>query len=397
MPRSGPGPSVVAVPELVALDAVGDPGFVDALQRVWDDGDAVLPVDPRLPAPARAALLDNLGATTEQRPDGTRIPYAGGRATVPGDALVVATSGTTGEPKGVVLTHDAVSAGAAATNGRLAIDPERDRWLACLPLAHLGGLGVVTRALASGTPLTMATRPDDDAIARGLADGCTRTSLVATVLRRVDTSGFTTVLLGGAAPPRDLPANVVPTYGLTESGGGVVYGHEPLDGVEVEVVDGRIRLRGPMLGRAYRLAGPDGVDEVPLTDRDGWLNTGDAGRLVAGVLVVDGRVGDMITTGGEKVWPIAVERVLSGVPGVAEVAVTGVADPEWGQSVVAVVVPADPRTPPSLDTLRAAVRAELAAPAAPRHLVLVDSLPRTALGKVVRHLLPTPGGPRQSG
>lgn len=380
------------MPELVALDAVGTRGFVDAVLRVWDAGDAVLPIDPRLSPTARQRLLAQLGAAVEQAADGTRRQLDPSRPCETGDALVVATSGTTADPKGVVLTHDALAASAAATNSRLGIDAS-DRWLACLPLSHMGGLGVVVRALAAGTGLTMALRPDEASIAEGLADGCTRTALVATVLTRVDTSGFTTVLLGGGPAPTMVPDNAVVTYGLTESGGGVVYDGRPLDGVEVSVVDGTIRLRCPMLARAYRASQSPAPDSASasastLTDDEGWFDTCDVGHLEAdGRLVVQGRSGDMIVTGGEKVWPSAVESVLADHPAVAEVAVIGRPDAEWGQIVVAVVVPTDQASPPGLDVLRAAVAEGLAPWAAPRHLELVNALPRTALGKVARHLL----------
>lgn len=380
------------MPELVALDAVGTRGFVDAVLRVWDAGDAVLPIDPRLSPTARQRLLAQLGAAVEQAADGTRRQLDPSRPCETGDALVVATSGTTADPKGVVLTHDALAASAAATNSRLGIDAS-DRWLACLPLSHMGGLGVVVRALAAGTGLTMALRPDEASIAEGLADGCTRIALVATVLTRVDTSGFTTVLLGGGPAPTMVPDNAVVTYGLTESGGGVVYDGRPLDGVEVSVVDGTIRLRCPMLARAYRASQSPAPDSASasastLTDDEGWFDTCDVGHLEAdGRLVVQGRSGDMIVTGGEKVWPSAVESVLADHPAVAEVAVIGRPDAEWGQIVVAVVVPTDQASPPGLDVLRAAVAEGLAPWAAPRHLELVNALPRTALGKVARHLL----------
>jgi o-succinylbenzoate---CoA ligase len=353
------------VRRLIVVDARGTPGFVDDLRRAWDAGDAVLPLDPRLPGPARDRLL------AAARP---------GEPVEDGDALVVATSGTTGEPKAAVLTHDAVAASARATSARLAVDPARDRWLACLPLAHVGGLAVVTRALVTGTPLTLHDGVDATAVeAAAATGGCTLVSLVPTVLARLDASGFRTVVLGGSAMPPDLPANAVTTYGMTETGSGIVYDGVPLDGVEVRVVDGEIRLRGPMLARAYR----DGTDP---RDRDGWLPTGDAGAwdAEAGLLRVFGRTDDVVVTGGENVWPAAVERVLARHPAVAEVAVVGRPDPEWGQVVVALVVAADPADPPSLLDLRDAVRAELPAYAAPRQLDLVPDLPRTASGKVAR-------------
>ena len=187
-------------------------------------------------------------------------------------------------------------------------------------------------------------------------------SLVPTTLRRIDPALFRTVVLGGSAMPADLPPNAVTTYGMTETGSGVVYDGVPLDGVEVAVVDGEVRLRCPMLLRAYR----DGTDP---RDADGWFPTGDAGGWDEGTgrLRVHGRIGDVIVTGGEKVWPAAVERVLTAHPGVAEVAVVGVADPAWGARVVAVVVPRDPARPPALAAVRDAVKAELPAYAgAPR-------------------------------
>ena len=164
---------------------------------------------------------------------------------------MVATSGSTGEPKGVVLTHDAVAASARATSARLGVDPAADRWLACLPLAHVGGLSVVTRALVTGTGLTFttaSTRPRSSARAR--SGGATLVALVATALRRIDPSVFRTVVLGGADLRQTCsPHNVVTTYGMTETGSGVVYDGVPLDDVEVRIVDGEVHLRGPMLLR----------------------------------------------------------------------------------------------------------------------------------------------------
>ena len=354
---------------LVVLDAVGS-AFVDGLRRAWDDGDAVFPLDPRLPAAARTAVL------AAASPD---LPVE------PGDALVVATSGSTGAPKAVVLTHEAVTASAIATSHRLGVDPDADRWLACLPLAHVGGLSVVTRALRTGTPLTVHDSFDAGAVDAAGRTGCTLTSLVPTALRRIDPSAFRAILVGGQAAPGDRPGNVVATYGMTETGSGVVYDGMPLDGVEVRIEpDGEIHLRAPMALRAYR----DGTDpKLP----DGWLPTGDLGEVRDGRLWVHGRRGDLVITGGENVWPAAVERVLARHPGVAEVTVVGRPDEDWGQRVVAVVVPTDPAAPPALDDLRDWVKRELPAHAAPKEVEVVRALPRTAGGKVRRGDL-TPGG-----
>ncbi|MDP8955283.1 MAG: fatty acid--CoA ligase family protein, partial [Actinomycetota bacterium] len=282
------------------------------------------------------------------------------------------------EPRGAVLTHDAVHAAAQATSAALAVDPGRDRWLACLPLAHVGGLSVVTRALATATPLRLLARADPVAVEAEARAGATLVSLVATALARTDTSRFRRVLVGGSAAPSERPANVVATYGMTETGGGVVYDGRPLPGVEVRALDGELQVRGPMLLRAFR----DGSDPK---DDDGWLATGDAGSVAAnGMVRVVGRIAEVIVTGSEKVWPAPVEAVLSRHPSVAEVAVTSRADREWGQRVVAVVVPVDPAAPPTLEELRDWAKEHLPAYAAPRALVLVEHLPRTALGKLRR-------------
>ena len=255
----------------------------------------------------------------------------------------------------------------------------------------------------TGTPVIVLPGFEAEAVEElGRSGRATHVSLVTTALRRLDPSVFACVLLGGSKAPAMLPANVVSTYGMTETGSGVIYDGRPLDGVEVSfrpverahsrgeaasgvaVVEGEILLRAPMLFRCYRqgddgrVVGPDGAK--------GWFATGDAGRLDAdGKLVVSGRLEDVITTGAEKVWPDLVERTLMAHPGVAEVAVWKRSDPEWGERVVAWVVPTDDA--PSLEELRQIVADGIAPWAAPKELVLVDDLPRTAAGKVRRREL----------
>jgi O-succinylbenzoic acid--CoA ligase len=372
---------------LVAL--VQPPGrrFVEELQRAWDHGDAVLPVDTRLPAAMVSRLLDEIGVHAVVDANGHRVErtVGGGRGDArpveDGDALVVATSGTTGAPKGVVLTHEAVRASALATSARLGIDPDRHRWLCCLPVAHVGGLSVITRALHTGTPLEVHAGFDAAAVTDAAARGATHTSLVTAALRRIDPFVFERILLGGAAPPADVPGNCTLTYGMTETGSGIWYDDAPLDGVEVDVRDGEIFVRGPMLLRAYRRAGADVDPKAP----DGWLATGDGGeRRAGGGLVVHGRRSSVIVSGGEKVWPEAVERVLAEHPAVADVLVRGEPHREWGHEVVAHVVPVDPTAPPTLEELRDFGRDRLPPYALPRTLRLVDALARTALGKLRR-------------
>ncbi len=363
--------------ELIALDLPGGPGFVDALRRIWDDGDAAAPIDQRLPAPARARLLNRLAPAAVVDASG-RSELTGGRPILPGDALVMTTSGTTGDPKGVVLTHDGVAASAEASASYIGTETG-DHWLACLPLAHVGGLSVITRALHHSAELTVLPSFDVDAVTRAAASGANLVSLVPAVLDRIDAGPFRRVLLGGSAIPADRPPNAVATYGMTETGSGVVYDGHRLAGVELRIVAGQVEVRGPMLLRGYR----DGTDPK---DPDGWFPTGDAGALDAeGVLSVFGRVGDVIVTGGENVWPVAVERVLETHSGVAAVAVVGRPDPTWGHRVTAVIVAAG--APPSLDELRDHVRTELPAYAAPHEVEFVTELPRTGLGKVRRSAL----------
>ena len=371
------------MPELVALDLPGGAQFVEALQRTWDASDAVLPIDQRLPPAASAAMVRAMGASQVIDRSGTSR-LTEGVPTAPGDALVMATSGSTGEPKGVVLTHEAVAASARATSRRLGV-AAGDHWLACLPLAHVGGLSVVTRALLTGTALTVLPRFDAAEVTVAAQAGATLTSLVATALGRIDPSLFRCIVLGGSRPPADLPPNAVTTYGMTETGSGVVYDGVPLDDVEIEIAtDGEILIRCPMMLRAYRNG------STPI-DRDGWLHTGDLGRWLAdGRLHVDGRSGDLIITGGENVWPEVVEAAILDHPQVADAGVAGVDDAEWGQSVTAWVVSADPAQPPSLDAIRAHVRRTLPPFMAPRALHIVDVLPRTNLGKLRRTMLHPP-------
>jgi O-succinylbenzoic acid--CoA ligase len=392
------------VRDLVALVMPGGAQFVATLQRVWDDGDAVLPLDPASPLPHLDRLIDDLGATKVVEADGTVRSLSGGRPVEDGDALVIATSGSTGTPKGAVHTHQGIEQAGFTTAVATGVAGDT-RWLACLPLSHVGGFSVITRALTTGAGLEVHPTASAEAIDDAARRGATHVSLVPTVLARIHADRWRTILLGGSAIPSPRPANTVATYGMTETMGGVVYDGRCLPGVEVRIIDpesspdrprvappgvlGPIELRSPTLLRTYR----DGTDPVR---PDGWYVTGDLGRLEPDtqLLSVHGRSDDLIITGGEKVWPEPVEAVLRTDHRVADVAVVGRPDPEWGHRVVAVVVPVDPGAPPTLDGLRDLVRTQLPRAAAPKDLELVDSLPRTGLGKIRRSLLVTSGPER---
>ena len=256
--------------------------------------------------------------------------------------------------------------GRRATGSACADD---DHWLACLPLSHVGGLSVVTRALHTGTRLTVLPGFDAAAV-EGREPPSSRSwrrrSPASTPSR------FRTIVLGGSRPPDDRPANCVTTYGMTETGSGVVYDGVPLDGVEVDITaDGEIRLRAPMLLRCYR----DGTRRSTTTAGSPPATSANGDLTVA--LHVAGRRGDLIITGGENVWPEAVEAALADHPSVAEVMVRGVDDPEWGQLVEAVIVPAG--DPPTLESLRGHVKRRHPASWPPSASPLVESqLPRTA-------------------
>lgn len=373
------------VRRLVALDLPGGEAFVTELQRSWDAGDAVLVVDRHLPPSARADLFAVARPHLLATGDGERTVLDPAAPEVAdGDALVVTTSGSTGEAKVLVHTHRSLEAHARAVHHRLEVDPATDRWLACLPLNHLGGFGVVARSLITGTPVDVIAGFDAATVAAApAARGTTLVSLVVTALDRIDPTPFRWVVLGGSADPGTRPANVVRTYGLTETGGGVVYDGRPLPGVEVRVDDdGQIAIRGRCVARGRRQA--DGAI-APIVDDDGWLPTGDLGRWDdEGRLTVEGRADHLIITGGENVWPEPVEAALRTHPAVADALVIGEADATWGQRVVAVVVPSDRSNPPALADLRAHVKEHLPAPAAPREVRFADALARTSLGKLRR-------------
>jgi O-succinylbenzoic acid--CoA ligase len=350
------------------------------------------------------------------------LPVGPGESGVAGDpgegaAVVIATSGSTGTAKHVVLSARALHASARATAERLG-GPAR--WLLALPAHHVAGVQVVVRSLLAGTPpvvqdLRAGFRPETFAAAtRALGTERRCTSLVPTQLGRILDAGgaaldalrgYSAVLVGGAAlapqlHERALAAGVavVTTYGMSETAGGCVYDGVPLDGVRVELEEGgRIRLGGPTLADRY-LGDPE---LTAAAFAEGWFRTGDLGRWRAGRLEVLGRADDMIVTGGEKVAPAAVETVLAAQDGVAAACVVGVPDPEWGQVVAAAVVVDGTLDAALAERLRAAVRAALGRAAVPRVLRAVPRIPLRGIGKPDRiataRLITADAGPAPTG
>ncbi len=402
---AGPRPgelTVLGPGDLVALRLPPGGGWLPVLAGLWEAQAAAFPVDHRLAEPEVRALLQ-AARPTHVVDEGGLAPLPGGLAVEPDIALVVATSGTAGAPRLVELSRGAVEAAVRASAEALGVGPG-DGWLCCLPPAHIGGLLVLLRGVLLGAPVVVL--PGFDAGAVEAARGPSLVALVPTMLRRLldagaDLARFRAVLVGGAGLDPDLRgraaaagARVVATYGLTESCGGVVYDGFPLAGTEVRVGEGgEVLLRGPTLMRRYRGEPRATVRAL----RGGWLHTGDGGSVDAeGRLEVHGRLDECIRSGGEKVWPAEVEAALRAHPGVADVAVAGRPDDEWGQRVVAFVVPTDPASPPSLEELRRAVGERLARFKAPREVVVVEALPRTASGKPRRRSL-AGGGERPGG
>jgi o-succinylbenzoate---CoA ligase len=362
------------------------PRLVDLLAAALDgSGPAIVPLDAGLPRARLAELIGVLRPGSVEDAEGVTTVRSGpGEGVAEGTAVIIGTSGSTGVPKGVELSAAALRHSARASLDRVGARAG-ERWLCCLPVTHVAGLAVLVRSLADGTEPVLAERADPETMA---ASGCAHVSLVPTQLQRLllqadaPLAGFSSVLLGGAAAPagllaaaRDAGVPVVTTYGMTETCGGCVYDGIPLDGVRAEVRDdGRIWISGPVLFSGY-LGGP----RAPA---DGWFRTGDLGALdAAGRLTVRGRADDVINTGGHKVVPGEVAAALQACPGVRDAAVVGQSDPEWGERVIAVVVPADPGDPPALELLRSHVRERLPRYAIPSKVVMVDAVPMLPSGK----------------
>ncbi len=308
----------------------------------------------------------------------------------PDGPVVVRTSGSTGSPKDVALSHRAVTHAAHAGLARLG---GPGRWLLALPATHVAGLMVLARSLAAGTEPVVSDGELTDAVGR-LGPGRAYVSVVPTQLHRLDRAGslgvltrFDAVLVGGApADPslldraRTAGVSVVQTYGASETCGGCVYDGVGLDGVDVRIgSDGRVLLRGPVLFDGYE-ADPEATAAVL---QDGWFRTGDVGRLDgSGRLEVLGRADDVVHSGGVSVHLAAVELAVLSHPAVEQAAVTAVDDPEWGSRVVAVVVADGP--PPSVEALRDHVAATLPRAWAPRSVRVAQALPLLPGGKVDR-------------
>jgi O-succinylbenzoic acid--CoA ligase len=361
------------MPKVVALELTDGQRLFDALRQCYDDGHTACVLDPRDSRTRRSAVMASLRPTHHLTDDGTAI-CDGGVPSLDGDGVIVLTSGSSGPPKAAVLTWDALRASAEMSTLALQRGAST-RWWANLTPVHVGGLAVYLRSLFHNqVPIFASTQRD------ALRQGATHVAVVRTQLQREGFSDFELVLLGGGPPPPDVPANVVTTWGMTETASGVVYDGVALPSVALRIVDDEIHVASPTLLRAYR----DGVDPTYRDDDDvRWLPTGDVGELRGGILHVRGRRDYVINTGGEKVWPDDLERALSECAGVRDVAVFGRDDDEWGQRVVVWCV--SDRTAHELagEFRERAVEA-IGRWAVPKEVEVVKEIPRTSNGKIRR-------------
>jgi O-succinylbenzoic acid--CoA ligase len=371
-----------------------------ALMKV---GATLLPLSPRLTAAEREAIvtaeepivdLDDPGELTQTEAD---LPLLGEHDMDDLCARVL-TSGSSGAPKPIGITYGNFLWNAVGSGFNIGVDPA-DRWLCCVPLSHIAGLGIVMRSVIYGTTAVVHDGFDVDRVAASLeGDGISVVSVVATMLTRLleagaDLSGPRAILVGGGPVPEEplkeaiaKGATVVQTYGLTETCSQVTTlapadasrkvgsAGRPLLTTHLRILDGEILVQGPTVapGRA---------------DAEGWLHTGDLGHIdEEGFLYVKDRIDDLIVSGGENVVPAEVEEVLLRHPEVADAAVIGREDPEWQQAVTAVVVleSGSNLTP---DDLRRHCGESLAGFKVPKRVELAAALPRTPSGKLMRRAL----------
>ncbi len=395
----------------IGVWATNTPSSVVAAFAVGRLEAAALLLNPRVSAREAAVQLEAAGARLVVGADVPDLcsavvdpltldgPYRGDTEVDPdAEAVVVFTSGSTGEPKGVRLTWGNLAASATASAAHLGHGPD-ERWLAVMPVCHVGGFSILTRSAREATTVLLEPRFDPARVLDLLAAEATLASVVPTMLARLldlgvpDRLRVRGILVGGAAAPPGLLARAVDaglpalaTYGMTETcsqvattlpGADPTGPLAPLPGVELRIVGGRIEVRGPMVSPGY-------VGEPPT---GGWLRTGDLGKLTPeGGLRVLGRADDVIITGGENVHPAVVEEALARLDGVGEVVVVGVPDPEWGERVAAAYTgPAD------VETVEKAARSVLAGFEIPRVWLRLAAVPLTPAGKpdrlAVRRLL----------
>jgi o-succinylbenzoate---CoA ligase len=382
----------VSAGDRVALALPAGAAFAAALHGAWLLGAVAVPVDLRLSESERARRVQGVAAVVDTPPEtevevGPHAPLAVDPAAA---ATLMFTSGTTSDPRPVELTYGNWLAAALGSAVALGLD-QHERWLCPMPLAHVGGLSILVRSTVYATTVVLHERFDAAAALDALMserERITLVSLVPTMLARLLDAGLRrppalrwALLGGGPIPPALLDraaqaeVPVAPTYGMTEACSQIATHGWPLPGVDLRLAaDGELVVRGGTVAPAA-LAG------------DGWLHTGDLAEFgEGGRLRIIGRKSDTIVSGGENVAPAEVEAVLLSHPGIADAAVHARPDPEWGEAVVATVVPRD-GTPLDPNDLREFCAARLAGFKVPKAIGFAEQLPRTASGKLLRRKL----------
>ncbi len=379
----------VAAGDRVALALPAGAELCAALHACTLVGAVAVPLDLRLATAERELRTETAKVVVEDALEGP--PLQDFHHPLPEEtAALMHTSGTTAAPKPVPLSYGNWLASALGSAVALGLDA-REQWLCPLPLAHVGGLSVLMRSSIYATTAIVHGGFEAEAVLAALGDedeGVTLISAVATMLDRLLEAGLREpptlrwALLGGGPIPAALLERaaaarvpVAPTYGMTEACSQIATFGWPLPGTELKISSAEeVLVRGPTVSPAAISA-------------DGWLHTGDRGALdQSGRLTLTGRISELIVSGGENVAPVEVEDVLLAHPAVADAAVHGRSDPEWGERVVATVVPRDGL---ELDPgeLRDHCARRLARFKVPKEFEFTERLPRTASGKLLRREL----------
>jgi O-succinylbenzoic acid--CoA ligase len=353
-----------------------------------------LPLDPLAPKAKTKALMSKAGVGWIVA-DSSPCPL-----------LIIGTSGSTGEPKGVMLSEANIAAAVIGSRQRLGLAPG-DVWLGCLPLFHIGGLSIFFRCLEAGATMLLHDEFNPEQILSDIAEKqVTHLSLVPAMLAKLVELGqapaasLRILLVGGAALSPELAKRaralgwpIIPTYGMTEtaSQAATLYPMpedwqagevgQPLPGLEIGLDEqGRVKLRGPSLMLGY--VNPEHRPGDGL-DGEGWFITNDLGHIAKdGSLTVLGRADDMLISGGKNIHPLEIEPHLAACPGVSELALTGRPDPVWGDLLVAVYAGAA-----RPEEVLHWGRERLEGPYRPREAVRVSALPRNRIGKLDREKL----------